>query len=285
MTDLPPIPSDDELSAHLDGEAGAHVADAIAADPTVAARLDALAAARDAVAAPVEPLDAGVVDRLVATALVAADDPASAAPIAPVAPIRRRPRPFVPVWAAAAIIGVLLVAGLGLIFTGRDDGSDPVASSDKGGTLAAEESSGAASAASTTVAPTSGAAADGATTTTRADGLAPRTDTPWTGPVVALGSFADDDAFRSALKAAFPTDAKTATTSATDGADLGRCAGLIADVFDLQGQPSHVGTATIRGTDVLVIEFPASATTTGERRPLITAVEPVGCAPVVTFVR
>ena len=88
-----------------------------------------------------------------------------------------------------------------------------------------------------------------------------------------------------ALKAAFPTDAKTATTSATDGADLGRCAGLIADVFDLQGQPSHVGTATIRGTDVLVIEFPASATTTGERRPLITAVEPVGCAPVVTFVR
>lgn len=304
MNDPRPPLTDDELSAHLDGEAAPDVAERLAADPEAAARLEQLrGAAATLGAAPVTPLAADVVDDLVGRAVAAADR--DAAPDAVVAPLRPSRRSFPSVLVAAVVL-VLVAAGLGLVWSGTH-GGDPTDTASKGATAerqadqAAPEASGGGSV-STTAAAGSGGDSGGSTasgaastppTTAAAD-----VDTSAAGVELPdLGAFETPEALRSSLATAFPATAPTGR-GATDAGPLGqtaidRCAGLLVEVLPVTGDPTHVGFAQVAGQTVLVYEFTAevdaaaSTTTVPGAAPttLTTAVRPQACDPLFVFQR
>lgn len=119
-----PHPDDEELSAHLDGEAGAATTAHLASCPQCDGRLHRLEAAASRVAAPVRPPDDGVRQAAMAAALEAFASPgpgveAGGGVIVPVHGRRRRPRWALPLAAAAAalLLAVPVLSSLG-------DGSD-----------------------------------------------------------------------------------------------------------------------------------------------------------------
>jgi len=165
MTDHTSPLSDEELSAHLDGEAGPGVSERIAADPAAQARTASLAGAARAVAtAPVSPLPSATVDDLVARALATAAGPAQVATgaldskqnrdageqapltaaggrddsdVVPLSPRRSgRGRGVPPAWLVAAVVLLVVAIGAGLIVTGRNGGQRESASQTKSGTAA-----------------------------------------------------------------------------------------------------------------------------------------------------
>jgi hypothetical protein len=161
MTDPPPFPdpspSDDELlSAVLDGETAADVADRVAADPRLAARLETLREVATAVAAPV-PIDVDTADRHLTRARETwsstgaghrADGvEAASAPVVDLASRRRRVHL---VGVAAAVVALALLVPVLVAVLGRSDGDlaetatgAPAASTaDDAGRAAAEGSGG-----------------------------------------------------------------------------------------------------------------------------------------------
>ncbi len=116
-------PSDELVSAVLDGEATPDEAAQVDSDPTLSARRDELAAIRDAVAAPVPVLDELTARRLRERALAELSEVRHT----PASRPARRPGTLVGVGAAAVILLVALIALPGLL--GDDDEStDSVAS-------------------------------------------------------------------------------------------------------------------------------------------------------------
>lgn len=157
MTDQVTPLSDEELSAHLDGESGPEVGERIAAEPEARSRMASLAAAARAIAAePVTPLPPATVDNIVAQALAAATEvergaggaadakgvsdgrppaplPASGGSgdetgVAPLAPSRSgRGRAAPPAWLVAAVVLLVFAVGAGLVIAGRNGGRQDAA--------------------------------------------------------------------------------------------------------------------------------------------------------------
>lgn len=296
MNDAPSPLTDDDLSAHLDGEGGPDVADRLAADPAAADRLSELRAAADAVrAVPVVPLEAHVVDALVTRALAAppsaADGPGAAGDPAgrPLAG-RRRANPQ---WLVAAVVLVLVSAGLALVWSGTHGGAADDTASSAG--LTERQADGPASDA-TESAGSATAGTGGGDAATDGDGTAGSTGQAANLPD--LGSFETSDALRSSLATAFPADA-AAGTATSDGAPVteaavDRCVGLLREVLPVEGDPTHTGFARVGAETVLVYEFTATpdhgSTTTSTiagqaLTTLTTAVRTDACDPLFVFQR
>jgi 2-oxoglutarate dehydrogenase E2 component (dihydrolipoamide succinyltransferase) len=290
MNDDHPTPgSDEELSAALDGELDAERAAALAADPATAARLEQLAAVAAAVAAPVPPLPAATVDDLIAGALEA--------PVAPAAPAggRRGPSPLL----VAAAITLLVAIGLGLVWSGRDDGATAdLATSEQPADEASEASAGADAGDGTAERSTGdGATEEGfsaesgeldSTGAPEATSTAPATGDD-AAELVDLGAFPDGDALRAALAAAFPT-AVTAPgagdgTEAPTALQVDRCGEQLQVTLELGAGPQRTGFATVGDAQVLVYEFAAPSFVDASPTTLVAAVGVEACEQVVFFER
>jgi hypothetical protein len=300
----PSLPlTDDDLSAHLDGEGGPDLAARIADDPVATARLEELRAAAHAVrGATVPPLGADAVDDLLAGALAASDsapdgrsDPAEHV-VTPLAGRRRTGPP----WLVAAVVLVLMAVGLGLVWSGtRGSSTDDTASSagvaerqvdedttesaadgDSGGATEGGEATSGGGAAHGSDSPTTAAAEPGLDS---ADEAADLPD---------LGPFETPEALRTSLADAFPAAAPTSDATITTSS-VDRCAGLLREVLPVEGDPTHVGVAQVGTETVLVYEFtatadPGSTSTTVAGAPattLTTAVRPAACDPLFVFQR
>lgn len=300
MTTDQPSFDDVQLSAALDGHVEPEVAARLDQDPAARIRLDQLRTARDLVAtAAVPPLADAEIDRLLATALEAADPaagdgrnaaPGSAPPAAMVAPSRgRRPDP-VPPWLVAAVVVVLVGIGLALVYTGRDDGAD-VAFETVGQSIsgAADDRAGGDDGSAALEAPdaaASGAAesdpAEDTPSTTLSGGEASTATAP---ELVPLGSFADADALREHLRDGFPAaDAGSAPATETDVDAAFRCLGKIDGMFGTASEPVHVGLATVAGEATVVYELPYR-TDEGRDTTLVVAVGELTCIPSLSFQR
>ncbi|HEX2575076.1 MAG TPA: hypothetical protein VHK88_01920 [Aquihabitans sp.] len=306
MTDPTPPPTDDDLSTVLDGTADPALAARVEADAAARARLDALRGAVAAVREPVPPLDAATVDRLVATALDAADDgdgstegPAGApGEDAVVAPLRPRRAAVAPPWLVAASIVALVAIGLALVWSGRDDGGTDQA----GVTTSAEDgtSSGAGQVAEEESAPeggaggggggsdTSGERSDDADTTT-ASGAPEATTTPGAGDAsfspAPLGAYPTLEALRTALRDTFPAPEVAAGGTTLSTAQRSRCASLMRQVFDLPADPTRTGVATVDGEELLVYEFEAPSVRDGRPTTFVTVNDPASCNARLSFER
>jgi anti-sigma factor RsiW len=299
MNDSPRPLTDEDLSAHLDGQGPADLAARLAADPAATARLHELRAAAGAVRdASVAPLDPDPVDDLVGRAL-AAPEPAAGRPTDQedqlVVPLAHRRRTGPP-WLVAAVVVTLMAVGLGLVWSGtRGGGAEDTAtgSSDLGLEVdeAAPESSGDGAAADRD------APGDGASnppSTTASDGLATAEEAV---ALPDLGAFETSEDLRASLATAFPASAATTTAASEAGpitdASVDRCAGLLREVLPVEDDPTHVGFARVGSETVLVYEFeaspdPGSTTTTLAGAPpttLTTAVRPAACDPLFVFQR
>lgn len=307
MNDFSAPLTDDDLSAHLDGEGGPHVADRLASDPNARARLVELRSAADALrSASVVPLAPDLVDGLVDRALVAsgsAQDPAGGPDDSTVVPLAERAR-RAQQWLVAAVVLVLVGAGLALVWSGtRDHGIDQTASST--GAAEREADPSAPERAQDAGGATAGAGDDtgGDTDDTGSNPTTPSSDASLGSgeralPLPDLGTFATSDELRSSLAAAFPAD--TTSTSASSGGapitevSVERCAGLLREVLPVTGDPSHTGVARVGDETVLVYEFTASpdhgstttAPTPGQPATTLTAaVRPAACDPLFVFQR
>lgn len=304
MNDPRPPLSDDELSAHLDGEGAPDLADRIAAEPRAAARLEELRAAATAVSgARVDDLAPSVVDDLVRRALDAGPDVdggASAAGTdadAVVTPLAR-PARSAPSLLVAAVVLVLVAAGLGLVYSGTR-GGDATDTAASGGSATAERQADEAAPEVAEDADTSGAGSDGA-----AGGASPTTTTSTGAAAYAgielpdLGTFDTPEALRSSLGPGFPASVPTARASTDAGPieqiAVDRCAGLLREVLPVTADdPTHVGVARVAGETVLVYELVSepdrtASTTTEAGAPattLTTAVRPQACDPLFVFQR
>lgn len=305
---LPPL-TDDDLSAHLDGEAGTDVVARLATDPAARTRLDELRAAAQAVTdASVTPLEPELADDLIARALdapAAAEDVATPGDEAVVTPFTGR-RGASSQWLVAAVVLVLVAAGLALVWSGtRDTGGDDLASEtaasereadatapEAGGDGAANSAAGSAGDASS--ADTDAGAGSNAPTTATEGALA-YADEGVTLPD--LGSFDTSEALRTSLATAFPADVAAGPAVGPSGpitdAAVERCAALLIEVLPVEGDPLNTGMARVSGETVLVYEFGAapeagSTTTTVAGAPatsLTTAVRPAACDPLFVFQR
>ncbi|MFN8017375.1 MAG: hypothetical protein U0P45_04545 [Acidimicrobiales bacterium] len=272
MTDpTTPPPSDDELSASIDGELDADRERAIDADPDARARRAQLEGAARAVASSEPaPLDDAQVDDLIATAL--------AEPLAPATPTRaaagRRGTP----WLVAASIVVLLGLGLALIWQGRQDDTETAAKFDTvGNSINAESSKDSAGGAAT-----SGHGAGTATT------VAPTASASEGATIVPLGTYTSGAALRTAL--AKDADALTKPSEDPSGeaptpVQLDRCAQQLQVALSLKGDPSRYGYATVKGRPVLVYEFAHTSYQTKKPTTLVAAVGRDACDEVVFFER
>jgi hypothetical protein len=280
--------SDEDLSAHLDHEAGDAVARRLADDPQGQRRLEQLGAARAALAdgAP-SPLPDAEVDRLVAAALATGHE--GAGPLAPAGAGRGRPA-GPPPWLVAAGIAVLLAVGLALVWSGRGADDDQTASAPTT-TVATKAGGGSAS-----PAPESDRSADQAGTTAQDSflpdhgGVEPNAEAPATtiapgATTLALGAFPDAAALRQRLAAAFPSDAATAEGAAPSTAEVARCAQQMRLTFKLDGDPQHQGWATVGAKRVLVYEWASRSYRDGSPTTLVTAVGADACDEVAIFER
>lgn len=242
---LPPL-SDEDLSAVLDGEAGADVTERAQADPVAQARIDAFRTTRDSLrGAPVPALDRSVVDELVARALDQAgttantgtfvtdgggpgkdpmeearpgDNRSSDDVVVPLAPSRGRSR-GTPRWLVAAAVVALVAIGLGLIWSGRDGGGTETAEvNTSAGQFDADDASGAGGSQDEATVESDVAAEEGDSEVGAQPPTAPNPETPTTTPdvttgsgdpvraVTDLGSFASLEDLRTSLATSFPTD-------------------------------------------------------------------------------
>ncbi len=315
MTDptLPPL-SDDDLSAALDGQVTPDVQARIDADPAARVRLEQLrSAARLIGAEPVAPLPAATVDDLIGRALAAADDPATGDPagsgpagdvvfLAPPTSGRRG----VPTWLVAAAVVVLVLAGLGLVFTGRDTGGD--AAFEQVGASINDSGSGGGSAESTAdetessaeeppphgARPGSSANPNDSADAPDGDGATPDPSTPddptrSADQPLDLGTFASADDLREALATALPTTPVGASAYAdgdapTDEA-VERCGTQMQTVLDLDDAARATGFALVDGEPVIVYEYETDALDDGTPTTLVAAVGPASCDEVVIFQR
>jgi hypothetical protein len=305
MTDLPPL-SDDDLSLALDGEADADLLARIDADPRAQARLDELRAGQARlVGSPPTPLDDEVVDGLIAAAIDA--------PVAPVAPVRRRGRQSRSTpWIVAAAVILLMAAGLSLVWAGRSDHQDQAgasltaqdAATDKSENRTADSSfSDGAAADSAEAAPLSGghgSPTTAASTATSSDRV----------PVLYLGSYQSGADLRTATAASLDvawrksgsllqygaladtadeTGASPRRFSAQNPptqASVDRCAEQLQVTLSMKKAPIQTGYASVGGKDVLVYEFAtASAKDADRETTVVAAVGAEACDEVVFFER
>ena len=295
----PPPLDDDDLSADLDGVAGDDVHRQISADPDAQARQAALRAAADAVGRPVPPLDHDVVDELIGKAMADVDEPGEPAgdtddgpipdaiPLTPRRPRRGRsggPRR----WLVAAVVVVLAAIGLGLIRSGLNE-SD---SSDTASTPTTQPET------SSSERTTAGDAYD-ESPDPRADAAEPQASSggPLHGEVGEsppgtierfesipdIGSFASDDALRSALRTSIP-DATSRAKDATSLAAANRCASTVENQFEAD-QARSAASATLDGRKVLVYELKDTPPGEPTPRDLVVAVDREACTPELSFFR
>lgn len=127
----PRRPDDELVSAVLDGEATDEELARVQADPALGARLEEFAAVARAVGAPVEPVDAAGRDRTIARALADADTGDGADTVVTEldrpAGRRRADRARRVVLVAAAVFGLLALAGGLLTLGDGDDAQDRAA--------------------------------------------------------------------------------------------------------------------------------------------------------------
>lgn len=126
---------DELVSAYLDGEATPAEIAEVEQDDGLLARVEQLRAARDAAAAPVAPLPAELRDRMIETALAAADAETDQRREARIVPVRRRRETLLAVAAAAILLAAVVSAGL-IASRGGDDeaemAADAAAADDSG---------------------------------------------------------------------------------------------------------------------------------------------------------
>lgn len=286
MTSSRSSPTDEELSAHLDGVGPPELGDRISADPNAQARLDELARTRDAVrSAPPAPLGDDVVDELVTNALATMAQPsrqqASGGPEPTAIGMPRSPsgemgdegeenrrRGFPPTWLVAASIAVLLAVGLGLVWNdtrgpsetfetasaGLDEtssGSDPAGSGRESGS----DSDGVGMDPEVSTSPHESSGSD-QPAPTASDGAAPTIVAD--APVIDLGHHDDIATLRRTLVAGFPGESVSDDLSAgvdVSAEEVERC-GFQSQLL-LRGDAPAVAQGTARAGDeaLLVYEF------------------------------
>ncbi len=271
-----PFRTDDELvSAVLDGEATPDERARVAADPVLSARLAEFATVAEAVGAPVAPAPAEARDTVIAAAVAEARRPD---PV--VVPLRPRRPTGSFLAAAAAVLAVLLVAGLfaGRLGGGDDQGAESADSADSGSD-GTEESGGAEAA--------DDATAEAETADTAADAFSDAA-------TVELGAVEDEAALRAALVAAGALSGlDSATTRSTlpaptAPADQGDQEAVTGDSDGCQVRLEESdpaldgllveGAAVYAGTDAVVYVF---ATVDGDTRVVV--VSRADCTTLVAF--
>ncbi|MCU1497609.1 MAG: hypothetical protein JWM47_1562 [Acidimicrobiales bacterium] len=305
MTDPRQPLTDEDLSALLDGASADGVAERVEADPRARARLDALRAAREAVAgATVAGLDRSAVDQLIGRALAVADEP-TAGPdagtggvVAPLRPSRRHPGGVPPLLVAAAVV-LLVGVGLVLVWSGRGGTPDRDAAS-----RATEITATADGADSGAKSSTAGAGdAKGAPATPTQQELSPysppttaATDATagsngYAAGLVELGRFETPEDLRGALKAGFPTAARSTDLWAERGdadlteASVDRCDALVRALFEIEGQARQRGVATVDGATALVYTYAYTLDEEPDVTTLTAAADTKSCNVLVSFVR
>ena len=279
----PTTPTDEELSAAIDGEADDAVVARIAASPTAGARQAELQDAADRIAASgVPPLDPDTVDRLIGEAIDT-----------PLAPVRtERPRRRLAPLAVAAAVVVLMALGLTLIWAGRGAKSDQASSTAKSGsvasTIAPESALAAGSAGTSAPQPSAG----GSATTTNSGSAS---DYAASG-VQFLGTFPSGAKLREATavslaKASALEDVARANGNAgtsskvpTDKA-LARCADQLKVTLSMKAGPTATAYAIVDGDLALVYEFDTTSAKDGTPTTLVAAVGATACDPIVIFER
>lgn len=280
----PTTPTDEDLSAAIDGEADDTVVARIAASPAASARQAELQGAADRVAASsVPPLDPDTVDRLIGEALDT-----------PLAPVRaeRRPRKLAPIAVAAAVI-VLMAIGLTLIWAGRGVESDQASSTAKSdqvaSTIAPESALAADAGGSSAPKPSAGT---GSASTSKSGSTSDYT----VSGVQFLGSFPSGAKLREATavsldKATALQDiarangtADTSTKVPTDKA-LSRCADQLQVTLSMKAGPTATAYALVDGDLTLVYEFASTSAKDGTPTTLVAAVGATACDPVIIFER
>lgn len=296
MTDPTPPLSDEDLSAVLDGEATPDVVARVQADPRARARLDAFRRVATSVGrAPVDPLAPSTVDDLVARALAEASGPAAATyppptgdpVVTPLAPPRgNRPAPR---WLVAAAIVALVAIGLGLVWSGTNDGDADTLAGSGTPNGADEADGGAESASDASESPDEPLESEGPGVGAQpANPAVPTTTAAGDDDLVGdLGTFADADELRTALARSFPS-ASTLTrgTIDRDDASLARCDQLNREVFEIDDGPTETAVATVDGDELFVFEY-ERVSFADETTPttVVTAVAPDTCDQVLTFER
>lgn len=282
-TDPTPL-TDEDLSADLDSEATPEVRARIAADPAAQARRAELAAAAARLATPVAPLADDEVDALIAGALEQ--------PLAPPAPSSRR-RGGVPQWAVAAVLVLLVGAGLALIWSGRTDDAEErsagdAATSEQAGEAAADEAL-----PEDLVLPDHGSGAMDGTESSTASGAGAATTTTSPpaaaalGPLTFVGSFGTGDELRAALATSFDPapGADGSEVEVPADAAVERCQDQLEITLGLEGAPTNRGYAVVGDEVVLVYEYDRASFADGSPTQLIAAVGVDACQEVVFFER
>jgi hypothetical protein len=283
MSTEPTPLTDDDLSADLDGEASPEVRARIAADPAAQARRAELAAAAARLeGAAVAPLPHHQVDALIASAL---DEP-----LAPGA-VAGRHRRSVPQWAVAAVLVLLVGAGLALIWSGRTDDAKEMSAGDAATTAEQAGDAGADEAVpDDLVLPDHGGGA-GMESSASTSGEATSTTSPPTasalGPLTFLGTFGSGDELRSALATSFSPapDADGTVVAAPSDAATERCQDQLEITLELEGGPTARGYAVVDGETVLVYEYDRASFADGSPTQLVAAVGVDACQQVVFFER
>lgn len=265
-----PFRPDDELvSAVLDGEATVEERARVLGDPVLAARLAEFEAVADAVGGPVATRSEAARDSAL-TAAVAARDRRPDPVVRPLRP-RRSPGPLL---AAAAVLALVVGAGVLLSRAGDDRGQGDGAALDAGESSDEESGGGAEESAE--------GGEDSAAP--EADAFDPTTDAG------DLGALADPEAVAAALEragAVTPRAEDGATSSPTTGDDGQLLDEASGDTVDCQialeeADPALAGllaraTATYQGTPAVVLVF---STVEGAQRVVVVRAD--ACAPLTT---
>lgn len=276
------MPTDEELSAAIDGEADPELLARIEASPEARARLHAMRAAAELVGdAAVDPLGDDDVDALIAGALDA--------PVAPVRPASARGRTP---WLVAASVVLLMAVGLTLIWAGR--GSDSDQASSAANTGASEQFDKAADSAPTDRTPAEMAPSTDAGTGTASGAPATTVAPAFTagGGTLFLGSYADGDALREATATSFAAASELSATRTTSAdaappadAAISRCAEQLKVTLSQKAAPTASAYALVDGKVVLVYEFATTSLADGSDTTLVAAVGADACQQVVIFER
>ena len=278
MTDPHAPLSDEDLSAALDGQADASVLERLRTDPQAQERYRSLESARSFLETHAVPaLSPDLVDTLVERA-IAEGGAADAAPAAVgnVTPLTAPPRSAhrrtgPPMWSVAAVVAALVAVGIGLVWSGRDDGNggDQAATpttqldpTDAGDRSAAEQP-------------------DGPDPTFRAEPGVPAI-------VIDLGRFDTKEELREALRdeGVSPSGTPVESDLAPTTEQVQRCGTQVATLMEGEGISDSYDKAYAQVADeaYLVYEFELDEPT-DDATHLISVVDPVSCNPLITFYR